>query len=521
MNLPFVSCICPTFGRTKLLEEAIESFLKQDYEGRCELVVCNDLPGQHIWFQHPRVKIRNLAERCKSLGDKRNITVSMAGGDLLMTWGDDDIHLPSRISRMVHWMKLNNLDFALEGNHYCWNSNRLIENDFSTGGAHTIARNLYWDVGGIPSISSGEDIAFNDLVQKHLALEKLPSCNLPPQFIYRWQSDREHISALAQRSSPAECYDKMLDSALWNLQSGREPSGNVFLEPKFSRDWNSLIAQKKQTLSIIMGSYEDYHGTYFTIQSLRLHHSLKDAEFIVLDNNPGDEHSKALNHFAKSGNNIKIIPVSDRKSSFVKYDGFMHATGDIILGLDCHVLLANGFIDHLLEYWHQNPDSKDMLTGPLLYDDLHHVSTHMDPKWRGEDFGTWGTNQEGMKYNQPFEIQMQGMACYSMLRKNWHGISKEFREFGAEEWYIAEKVRQWGGKVMCHPLLKWVHRFGGPKRNFPISQSSKIINYYRGWLELYGDENHPMIKTMTDHWEPLVGPDRLKTLIEKAKLPAL
>ena len=36
MTNPKVSCYCATYGRTKLLEEAIHSFLLQDYEGEKE-----------------------------------------------------------------------------------------------------------------------------------------------------------------------------------------------------------------------------------------------------------------------------------------------------------------------------------------------------------------------------------------------------------------------------------------------------------------------------------------------------
>ncbi|MCL4258972.1 MAG: glycosyltransferase family 2 protein, partial [Anaerolineales bacterium] len=50
---PPVSCICPTYGRVELLEEAIESFLRQDYPGQKELIVLNDYAGQTLHFDHP------------------------------------------------------------------------------------------------------------------------------------------------------------------------------------------------------------------------------------------------------------------------------------------------------------------------------------------------------------------------------------------------------------------------------------------------------------------------------------
>jgi len=38
-----VSCQCITYDRVELLEEAIESFLRQDYKGEKELVILNDI----------------------------------------------------------------------------------------------------------------------------------------------------------------------------------------------------------------------------------------------------------------------------------------------------------------------------------------------------------------------------------------------------------------------------------------------------------------------------------------------
>lgn len=81
---------------------------------------------------------------------------------------------------------------------------------------------------------------------------------------------------------------------------------------------------------------------------------------------------------------------------------------------------------------------------------------------------------------------------------------------------MAEKVRKGGGRVMCHPALRWVHRFGWPVRTFPLSMEFKIVNYYRGWLEIYGSRDHPMMQAMTAHWLTEVDPAKLERLIQRA-----
>ena len=274
-------------------------------------------------------------------------------------------------------------------------------------------------------------------------------------------------------------------------------------------------------LTISMACYDDYDGVFFTIQSLRMHHMLpEDTEFLVLDNSPKGDHLDATKHFLTAVPNSRWIHVEDRQSSFVKYDAFKHATGDVVLGLDCHVLLETGFIDRLLEWWQANQGSKNQLTGPLVYNCLKSRSTHMEPVWRGQDFGTWGTDAVGVKGTEPFEIPMQGMGCFSFWREHFPANLPAFQGFGAEEWFFAEKVRKQGGQVLCHPAMGWMHRFCWPKRSYPSCNDARVMNYYRGWLHLYKYLDHPMIRVMTQHWLTVMPQSKLDELIQKAILPA-
>lgn len=269
-------------------------------------------------------------------------------------------------------------------------------------------------------------------------------------------------------------------------------------------------------LTISMATYDDYDGVYFTVQALRMYQEIGDAEILILDNNPTGPCGHVLRDFAANITNCRLIPVTDRKSSFVKYDAFRHATGDVVLGLDCHVLLHPGFIRELMNYWLDHPNGKNMLTGPVVYHRLDACSTHMAPRWRGHDYGCWADAPQ-LKDGKPFTVPMQGMGCFSIRREAWQGINPHFRGFGAEEWYIAEKVRQWGGEVVSHPALRWVHRFGWPVRTFPLTLEAKVINYYRGWLELYGNLDHPRMREMEDHWLTIMPKTKLQTLIQQAQ----
>ena len=101
---PPVSCMCLTYGRAHLLEEAIASFLRQDYAGVKELIVLNDLAELRLHFDHPEVKIINVEKRFRGLGEKRNASAALCSHDLLFVWDDDDISLPWRLSYSVEKM---------------------------------------------------------------------------------------------------------------------------------------------------------------------------------------------------------------------------------------------------------------------------------------------------------------------------------------------------------------------------------------------------------------------------------
>lgn len=108
MNLPFVSCLMPTFNRfpyyRHLVDEAVECFVRQTYPAEArELVIWNDCPDQTLNIDeeaYRNIRIINTP-RFRSLGEKRNALVGISHGHVLLPWDDDDISLPGRVSQAV------------------------------------------------------------------------------------------------------------------------------------------------------------------------------------------------------------------------------------------------------------------------------------------------------------------------------------------------------------------------------------------------------------------------------------
>jgi glycosyltransferase involved in cell wall biosynthesis len=237
MKHPKVSCICPTFGRAYLLEEAIESFHKQDYLGEKELIICNDFVDQHFIYNHPEVKVINLPERCLNLGFKRNYSNSQGTGELLLTWEDDDIHLPGRITRMVNAVQKLESEFVFEGPYYSFYGGRMSKKSGKTSGTHIITKKLFDASPKYPQMNSGQDQAFNTLLQNYLG-KVLPTCTDDPQFIYRYSTGRAHISQYGKDADNKKSgYDLILDAVRDYIKKGLEPGGNYTLKPHWSKNW--------------------------------------------------------------------------------------------------------------------------------------------------------------------------------------------------------------------------------------------------------------------------------------------
>jgi hypothetical protein len=157
--------------------------------------------------------------------------------------------------------------------------------------------------------------------------------------------------------------------------------------------------------------------------------------------------------------------------------------------MDCHVFIVPGALKRLIAYFDAHPGTVDLLQGPLLYDDLTSISTHFSPEWRQGMFGIWGSSADAADPERPpFDIPMQGLGLFACRRDAWPGFNPAFRGFGGEEGYIHEKFRQRGGRTLCLPFLRWMHRFARPLGTpYANRWEDRVRNYWIGFLELGWD----------------------------------
>ena len=238
-NLPGVSCVCITYKRSNFLEEAIESFLRQDYTGQKELIIVNDDKDQTLVFNHPQVKIFNFKERFTTIGEKRNKSIELASYNILMLWDDDDIYLPHKISFGVNKMLNNNLEYynLNQGFYYSMKEKiiDLVSNLLHANSCYT--RHIFDAVKGYSNINIGEDIDFQNkifeinkpyLVENCFNSEHVQKENTT--YFYRWAGVSYHLSLVGEEKNP-------LDKITEERSKSDPKKGTIYLNPHWKEDY--------------------------------------------------------------------------------------------------------------------------------------------------------------------------------------------------------------------------------------------------------------------------------------------
>ena len=207
MSQPLVSCICLTYNRPPryqhLVEEAVESFLRQDYPNK-ELILLNDCPGQELVCHADGVIVVNSPFRFPTLGEKWNTAVQLSHGQIIAPWDDDDISLPWRLSYSVE--RLGTADY-FNLRKYWYLSRTGLSSDASTGYAHNgsvYTRRAFDEVGGHKPISLGLDRELDRALMakgRNVVDPKFRGSDPAPLekwfYIYRWNVSPVHLSGTA------------------------------------------------------------------------------------------------------------------------------------------------------------------------------------------------------------------------------------------------------------------------------------------------------------------------------------
>lgn len=235
---PKVSCQCVTYGRTSLLDEAVEAFLRQDYSGEKELVILNDLSELTIECDLPEVRVVNMPYRMKTIGEKRNACVALCRGDVIFPWDDDDIHLPHRISYCLQQMK--NRRYFKANKLWYWRNGELSPEP-KEAVAHAMgcwSTEFFDEVNGYPHIQSGQDMALEERFKgEYRHIEDTPEERI--YYVYRFPGTGSyHLSSSGYGNGFQEAA---------RFVSRKKISGVHVIRPHWKQDYLQLVADARMS----------------------------------------------------------------------------------------------------------------------------------------------------------------------------------------------------------------------------------------------------------------------------------
>ena len=239
VGAPLVSCLLYAGRldprRQTLLEEAVASFLHQDYAQK-ELILLNDRHEQFLVCNAPGVRVVNTSARCPSLGDCYNVAAAFAQGDLLAPWDGTGIALPWRLSTSVAHMGSLGV-YRPDG---CWYMLDGVLDDRPAqpdgGQVALFTTEAFRAVGGYPSVTLGLHREMDAALDAWLLASGTPR---PRQSLPQaaWFTIMRRTQEDAQYSG-----DPFLDP--WQVD-GQLPlkGGRMLLQPHWMEDYATLCRE--------------------------------------------------------------------------------------------------------------------------------------------------------------------------------------------------------------------------------------------------------------------------------------
>ena len=232
-----------TYGRVNLLQEALHSFLLQDYVGEKELVIINDYPLQKLVFEHPEVKIFNLDKTFPTLGEKENFATEQCKGEIICQWDDDDVPLSNHLSNVEKYFKEGTS--LLQWHRGIFYNEPNISSISGIGNAGMVySKNAWIKSGGYQVENAGHDMTFV-MKLRTLYPDEFVSAAPPDDevsFMYMWGGRGFHASGagtdtpdrpnIIQRHGEYIEHQRLL---------GNIPTGIVQLNPKWKYDYQQLL----------------------------------------------------------------------------------------------------------------------------------------------------------------------------------------------------------------------------------------------------------------------------------------
>lgn len=230
-----ISCATLTYARTGMLEEAIESFLRQDYPSK-EMVIYNTYERQHLVCTAPGVRVINAYSRPATLGETRNKCIEKCEGELILNLDDDDIILPGYLSWLVS--RLEGRDWIRQDRRFCLRNGRIIGMAEQATNQSLFRKSAWASVGGFPHENSGEDKGFRRLLANRHGGARVECRPEDTGFLYRW-----HSSNISRTGPDRPGQLNGMQTVKRLVMKAMPKRGKVTLHPRWQHDYWQLTRE--------------------------------------------------------------------------------------------------------------------------------------------------------------------------------------------------------------------------------------------------------------------------------------
>lgn len=214
---PLVSCMMPTRGKLFPARFAIESFRSQAYANRELVIVCktpdNEVKSYVEALGDPQIRYQDAPEAA-TLGDLRNLALSLCRGEFVAIWDDDDLHHHFRLAIQMGVIRAARAQACcLRMEVLWWPARRRLS--LSRGGiwenSMVAPRRL---IPPYPSVDRGED---TEIVKRLFDRCTVVLLDAPSQYVRVYHGGNiwdaahfERFFAQAQDTFDAEAYEEQL-----------------------------------------------------------------------------------------------------------------------------------------------------------------------------------------------------------------------------------------------------------------------------------------------------------------------
>jgi glycosyltransferase involved in cell wall biosynthesis len=227
-----ISVLTLTYQRHHLLEEAIYSFLSQDWDGDAEMVIINDSPIVKYEIDNPKVRIINCDKRFSSISRKLEFGFKQCKGDYIYRLDDDDLMTPWALTMHSKYRELRpNMDVYRCQKHYffCENKYQALSDSINNGNTY---KKEYIERIPFNDSSMGEDNYITFFHNATIYTADLGRYTM----IYRWGMNTFHVSGMGGDKGP-DYVNNAVDMAVKHIE------GTVKLQPKFKSDYYSFLPE--------------------------------------------------------------------------------------------------------------------------------------------------------------------------------------------------------------------------------------------------------------------------------------